>query len=46
MVTWLLDLAPEELRTIDDVVGRLLISSFAAIHTTSNVSTSSDLKST
>ncbi|KAJ2919184.1 hypothetical protein MD484_g1225, partial [Candolleomyces efflorescens] len=36
MITWLLDLAPEELRTVDDVVTRLLISNFAAIHTTSN----------
>ncbi|KAF6744036.1 cytochrome P450 [Ephemerocybe angulata] len=34
MITWLLDLAPEDLRTTEDVVARLLISNFAAIHTT------------
>jgi len=39
LISWLLDAAPEEERTLDRILTRLLIVNMAAIHTTSNTFT-------
>jgi hypothetical protein len=37
LISWLLEQAPAEERTVDNLIQRILMINFAAIHTTANV---------